>query len=136
MADLQVTRSVPTDLPVDELWALVGDGERWVEWMVDGAEIAVQPGSTGTVDDQGRRRTVVVDDVSDGRVAFTWWPEGDADRTSRVELVVLPTATGSILRITERFATSASASTVATAGIAWDVRTLLVVLAACLVATA
>jgi hypothetical protein len=136
MADLEVTRSVPTDLPVDELWALIGDGDRWGEWMVDGADIAVRPGATGSVDDQGRRRTVVVDDVTDGRVAFTWWPEGDADRTSMVELVVLPAATGSILRITERFAASASASTVAAAGMAWDVRTLLVVLAACLVVTA
>ncbi len=136
MADLEVTRSVPSDLPVDELWALVGDGDRWGEWMVDGADIAVEPGATGTVDDQGRRRTVVVDDVTDRRVAFTWWPEGDADRTSMVELVVVPATRGSILRITERFAASASASTVGTAGIAWDVRTLLLVLASCLVTAA
>ena len=44
MADLEVTRSVPSDLPVDELWALVGDGDRWGEWMVDGADIAVRAG--------------------------------------------------------------------------------------------
>ncbi len=127
---------MPTELSVDELWELVGDGERWGEWMVDGADVAVRPGASGTVDEQGRRRTVVVDDVAEGRVAFTWWPEGDEDRASTVELVVAPATTGSTLRITERFTASASASTVAAAGIAWDVRTLLLVLASCLVVAA
>lgn len=136
MADLEVTRSVPTELSVDELWGLVGDGERWGEWMVDGADVAVRPGASGTVDDQGRRRTVVVDDVADGRVAFTWWPEGDVERASTVELVVAPATAGSTLRITERFTASASASSVTAAGIAWDVRTLLLVLTSCLVTTA
>ena len=64
-----------------------------------------------------------LDDDGDGqRIGFTWWPDDRPDLVSAVELVVLPAATGSRLRVTETYA-SARAST----PFAWDVRMMLLV---------
>ena len=46
---LAVTRTAEFDLSPDELWALVSDGRRWSEWMVDRADIDVAEGATGTL---------------------------------------------------------------------------------------
>ncbi len=135
MTAVDVIRTVPTELPFDELWAMVGDAAQWSGWMVDRADLVVEPGASGTVHDRGASRTVQVGNVGDGRLTFTWWPVGDDHRASTVELAVLPTAVGSTLHITERFTARASAES-ASAGIAWDVRTLLLVLAFCAVAMA
>ena len=97
-----ITRTIETDLELDELWSLVADGDGWAEWMVDGADIDVDPGSHGTVVDDGVTRDVRIDRVDPSRrVAFTWWPHSRPDQASTVELVVLPSATGSRLRVTE-----------------------------------
>ena len=95
----RITRTVDSELPVDELWDLVADGGGWQAWMVD-------DGSAG----------------GDRRVCFTWWPPDRPDFASTVELVVLPAPAGSRLRVTETYL---SARTAATA-LAWDVRIVLV----------
>ena len=123
----RVTRTVDTDLAPDELWRLVTDGASWATWMVDAAEVTVAPGAGGTVVDDGVRRAVRVDHLDDGtddrRLGFTWWPADRPDLVSAVELVVLPAATGSRLRVTETSATASAAP----APFAWDVRLLLLV---------
>jgi uncharacterized protein YndB with AHSA1/START domain len=118
----RITRTVDTDLDVDELWTMVADGESWARWMVDEAEVDVAPGSAGTVVDDGVTRQVRIDELDDRRVTFTWWPEARPELVSAVELVVLPAVGGSQLRVTE---TSLSASVPSAA--AWDVRMMLLV---------
>jgi uncharacterized protein YndB with AHSA1/START domain len=99
-----VTRAVDVDLPREELWHLVGDGGGWADWMVDDADIDVQPGAEGTVIDGDRTRDVRVTEVVEHeRVSFEWWPSGDQDATSSVELVIVPRAGGAEVRIVETF---------------------------------
>src|SRR5688572_20711748 len=109
-AETRVSRTVDTDLAPEDLWALVTDGEAWATWMVDEAEIAVTPGASGRVVDDGIERAVRIDRLDDDgsgqRVGFTWWPGDRPDLVSAVELVVLPAATGSRLRVTETFASA------------------------------
>ena len=120
----RITRTIETDLELDELWSLVADADGWAEWMVDGAEIDVDPGSHGTVVDDGVARDVRIDRVDPSRrVAFTWWPQSRPDQASTVELVVLPSATGSRLLVTETYARASAAAS----SVAWDVRGILLV---------
>jgi hypothetical protein len=121
-----VRRTIDTDLTPADLWALVNDATGWSAWMVDEADVDVAPGGSGRVVDDGVRRTVRVDrlddDGSGGRVGFTWWPDDRPDLASTVELVVVPTAAGSLLRVTE---TQLAASSAPLGG--WDVRLMLLV---------
>jgi uncharacterized protein YndB with AHSA1/START domain len=120
----QVTRSMESDLAPEELWELVA-GE-WASWMVDEADVAVEPGATGTVVDDGIERVVRIDRVEPSeRVAFTWWPASDPANASSVDLVVLPRRHGSALHVTERFPVQASAGR----AMAWDVRVVLLAVA-------
>lgn len=86
-----VTRLVPLDRPADELWSMVGDGERWADWMVDDARVVVEAGEEGVVRDDGIERHVAIRHVEAGRVVrFDWWPTGQPGDASTVELVVQP----------------------------------------------
>jgi uncharacterized protein YndB with AHSA1/START domain len=115
--DPRITRTVETELTPDELWSLVADGEGWASWLVDDADIVVEPGATGTVVDDDEVRDVRIDRVEPHeRVAFTWWPQGRTEQATRVELVVVP---GRLL-ISE----TKNAAPVASAAIRWDVRAL------------
>ena len=125
----EITRTVETELPVERLWELVADGESWPAWMVDEAQVDISPGAQGTVIDDGHERAVHIGVVGDQHVSFTWWPVGDERLASTVELVVLPRSGGSALHVTERFPATLTASAATTAGMAWDIRTLLLVLA-------
>ena len=88
-----VRRDIDVPLPLDDVWPLVAGGDGWTEWLVDEADVAVEPGSAGTVVDGGERRDVRIDQVVPGeRVAWTWWPAGRPADASRVELVVVPAA--------------------------------------------
>jgi len=125
----EITRTVETELPLEQLWELVADGESWRAWMVDEADVDVIPGARGTVVDDGHERSVRIGAVGDHQVSFTWWPAGDERLASTVELVVMPRPSGSALHVTERFPATLSASATTSTGIAWDVRILLLVLA-------
>ena len=112
MADTTITRTVETDLAPDEVWSLVAGADGWAAWLVDDADIDVEPDATGTVVDDDEARDVRIDRIDPHeRVTFTWWPQGHADRASTVELVVIPGR----LVITETYCASA---------IRWDVRAL------------
>ena len=119
MADeTRITRTVDPDLPSDELWLLVGDGEGWAAWLVDDADVVVEAGADGTVVDDDERRRVHVDHVEpQERVVFTWWPEDRPGTASTVELVVVP---GRLL-ITETHRDAPVAST----AVRWDVRAVM-----------
>jgi uncharacterized protein YndB with AHSA1/START domain len=118
----RITRTVVTELDVEQLWSLVADGDGWASWMVDEAHVDVTPGSAGTVVDDGVARTVRIDELDEHRLTFTWWPEARPELVSAVELVVLPAVGGSQLQVTE-IALSASA----VPPLAWDVRLMLLV---------
>jgi uncharacterized protein YndB with AHSA1/START domain len=106
-----VTRSIELDAEPDELWELIGDGERWADWMVDTATIEVRPGGTGTVTDGDERRDVRIDEVDLGeRVSFEWWPAGRRDQSSSVVLHVIPARRGSVLEIVETYPAAARLS--------------------------
>lgn len=101
-ASTTVTRRVDTDLEPEELWTLIADGDRWTDWMVDGADVDVREDADGRVTDTGTDRDVRIREVSDGdHVAFEWWPSGSPDHASRVDLRVLPTPGGASLLVVE-----------------------------------
>jgi hypothetical protein len=106
-APAAVHRDIDVPLTPDEVWSLVADGVGWVEWLVEEADIVVEPGADGTVVDGGERRRVHVDEVVPGvRVTWSWWPVGRPADTTSVELVVLPATDRTVVRITETRATA------------------------------
>ncbi len=103
-----VQRDIDVDLPADDVWPLVGDGAGWTEWLVDEADVVVEPGQEGSVVDDGRRRAVRIDAVEPGEsVTWSWWPVDQPAEASTVRLLVVPAGVRTVVRITE---TRASAS--------------------------
>ena len=121
----RVTRTVDTDLDVDELWSLVADGDGWASWMVDGADVDGRPGAGGTVVDDGVARDGAhrrLDDTPIG-LAFTWWP-----RTGPTSC--RPSSSSCCRRRTAAGCTSPRPTLVGrapSARYAWDVRLMLLV---------
>ena len=121
-SDVAITRTVELDLSPDELWEMIGDGDRWADWMVDVASVEVVPGSTGVVTDGDEDRAVRIERVDEGeRISFQWWPTGQPDQSSAVDLVIVPARHGSVLEIVETFPVGATASAAA-ATTAWPTR--------------
>ncbi len=137
-----VTRELDLDISTEELWSLIGDGERWPEWLTDGGGVEVQPGADGVVRDGERLRNVHVRTVEhNDRVTFDWWTD---DERSTVELEIVHVGGRTGLRVTETFVHAGSASMSASmsvsmtsgssrsaamlAGIGWDVRLLVLCL--------
>lgn len=131
-APVRITREIDLDLPPDDLWSLVADGERWHEWLVDAGAPGVRPGSTGVVVDDGERRHVHVRTVEEGeRVTFDWWTDDDVSR-SHVELEIVHEGDRTGLRITETFASAMVDASIAKDHEArWSVRLLALHLASC-----
>ena len=99
---IEVTRAAELDLLPHELWELIADGERWSDWMVDVAEIEVEPGATGEVTVEDEQREVHIDHVEEGeRVGFTWWPVGWPNYASTVELHIVQSRRATVLEIVE-----------------------------------
>ncbi len=102
--DVAITRTVELDLAPDELWEMIGNGDRWADWMVDTATLDVAPGGTGLVTDGDEDREVRIERVDEGeRISFQWWPVGQPDQSSSVDLVILPARHGTVLEIVETF---------------------------------
>jgi uncharacterized protein YndB with AHSA1/START domain len=117
---LIVRRDIEIDLPAAELWALVTDG--WEQWLVDAADVTVEPGGRGVVRDDEVDRAVRIDEVVDGeRISFEWWPAARPADRSAVELVVVATPSGALLRVTETFPPQPRAVALA-AAFRWEVR--------------
>lgn len=94
-------RTQDFDVPAEELWEAVTDPEQ-MGWLGDEISLDVRPGGTGRITDDGETREVRVDTVDTGRhLSFRWWPEGDEDMASRVDLIVVPRPPGSRLVVRE-----------------------------------
>ena len=113
-----ITRDLELDVPSDELWQLVADGERWAEWLTDAADVVVEPARQGTVvDEDGVERRVSIHSVvpgaqrslrvvavrSTGRVVdgraggCTLAPQqGDAGERSRLSVIETYASTGPV----------------------------------------
>jgi uncharacterized protein YndB with AHSA1/START domain len=125
-APLTIERDVAVDLPLDELWDLIGTAEGWQQWLVDDAAVAVLPGELGEVVDDGVRRSVGVIDVEHGRsVTFRWSEVDGDDDVSLVTLRIVEDDDGPRLRVTEHWAASACAECPLRAGGRWDLRACL-----------
>jgi uncharacterized protein YndB with AHSA1/START domain len=119
-----VRRDIDVDLPAAELWSLIADRDGWERWLVDDADVAVEIGATGVVQDDGEARVVHIDEVVDGeRVRFEWWPAERPGDASAVELVVVPAPAGAVLHVAEVFPPQRTVRASA-AAMAWEVRAL------------
>lgn len=117
-----VTRDIDVDLPADELWHLIVDGDRWADWLVDDAAVDVTPGAGGVVVDGGEERTVGISSVQPGEgLRFAWWPSDRPGLASSVELRIVETESRSVLRIVEVFPPAVTTAAPG-ASITWDVR--------------
>jgi uncharacterized protein YndB with AHSA1/START domain len=109
--DPVVERSVDLDAAPDDVWRALTEPEELAAWFGQEARLDVRPGGHGHfVDDDGRVRRAVVDQVSTGeRLVLRWWPEGEdpAAGASVVTFVVAPTGSGTRLTVTERLTVAA-----------------------------
>lgn len=109
-------RTQDFDVPAEELWEAVTNPEQ-MGWLGDEISLDVRPGGTGRITDDGEIREVRVDTVDDPghRLSFHWWPEGDEDMASRVDLIVIPRPPGSRLVVRETVPVPVAATERATA---------------------
>ena len=86
-----VTREVTLPLDADEAWETVTELS---EWLVEDADLALEPGEEGTLRlTDGEERHAVVDEVEPGtRLAFWWW--ATEELATRVELTLVPAEDG------------------------------------------
>lgn len=121
---IEVQREVELDVDAGALWSLIGDGDGWAQWLVDDADVDVEPGGGGAVEDGGVVRQVRVDEVVDGeRATFRWWPHDDPGSMSSVEFVVAPSTDGGArLRVVERLGVTPDPRRARAAALAWEVR--------------
>ena len=86
--------------------------------MVDRADVDVDAGQVGTVDDGGQLRDVHIGAVGDRRVTFDWWPSDQPSLGSTVELTLEPRHTGVVLHVVETFPRRSALS--ASAALRWS----------------
>lgn len=132
LAAASVTRSLVLPASIDEVWASVRDADGLAGWLGDSVDLAVVPGTAGTVVDGAAVRRVVVTEVDEGRsVGFVWWDEAVPEEAS-VVTIALATEDDetTTVTVTERLAGAAHATIgeaslpdlAATAEAAWDAR--------------
>jgi uncharacterized protein YndB with AHSA1/START domain len=126
-APLLIEREIELDLPVDELWELIGSAEGWRQWLVDEAALTLLSGETGEVCDDGVRRAVRVAHVDEGRSITFHWSEVDRpDDLSVVTLRIVEDVRGPRLHISEQWlAPVACADCPLRSGARWDLRACL-----------
>jgi uncharacterized protein YndB with AHSA1/START domain len=126
MERLQVRRTLELDCSPAVLWGLVTEAASLSSWLGRNVVIDLRPGGSGhLVDDDGSLRRLVVHEVAfEERLRFTWWPAGDEEAASEVELSLERADEGSRLVVTETCGASAS----------WDVRLVSLWLSVCALA--
>jgi uncharacterized protein YndB with AHSA1/START domain len=119
---MDVTREVDLEAPLADVWELLTDVDELATWLADAATLDVRPGGTGTFEEDGRLRRVVVEEVDAGRrLGLRWWTDGDEESASRVDFTLTESESGTHLTVTETFEAEAS---VHAAGVAWAGRLL------------
>ena len=122
---VDISRSIELDLEPRDVWQLIGDGERWADWMVDAADVDVVPGGAGQVRDAEERRDVRIETVTEGeRIAFEWWPVDRPDQASAVDLRIVPSTHGTVLEVVETFPATRAVTAMSAAAARWRVRAI------------
>lgn len=129
--DLELPAVDPADL-----WRALTDPEVLADWLADDAELDPRPGGRVAVTDaeHGDREGEVTEVEPGRRLRWDWWPVGDPDDASAVELVVLPVPGGSRLRVTETALQPVRARLTAgsrPAARGWERRTVLLAATSC-----
>ncbi len=81
------------DLPVstEEAWSLLQDADGLSRWLADEVDVIVAPGERGTLRDGAELRSVVIEEVEEGRrVSLRWWLAEAPDDAAIVDLVLEP----------------------------------------------
>jgi uncharacterized protein YndB with AHSA1/START domain len=93
-----VTREVTLPVDPDAAWETVTELE---DWLVEDADLELEPGAEGTVVlEGGEERRAVVEEVEPGeRLAFWWWGEGEP--ATFVELTLAPAVSGTRVVVVE-----------------------------------
>jgi len=96
-----VERSVVVPAPAERVWEALTDSSLLSEWLAEDVEL--EPWEGGEVlcryaDGEERRGEVCLVEEAE-RLAFEWHREGE--RTSRVELILDPVATGTRVTVIE-----------------------------------
>ena len=93
-----VTREIEIPLDADEAWEAVTELEGW---LVDDADLALEPGEEGTLRLPGgeERRAVVEEVAPRERLAFWWW--AGEEPATLVELTLVPAVGGTLVRVVE-----------------------------------
>lgn len=93
-----VSREIRLPLDADEAWDAVTELE---EWLVDDADLTLEPGEEGTLRlPGGEERRAVVEEVEPRERLTFWWWAGDAPAT-HVELTLVPAVSGTVVRVVE-----------------------------------
>jgi uncharacterized protein YndB with AHSA1/START domain len=86
----RVTRSVEIEADTGDVWSACSDPDVRALWLDD---------------DDARSRELRIDEVDDGRrLVWTWWRPDDEPGASTVEIVLAPTAGGTMVTVTETLA--------------------------------
>lgn len=73
----------------DDAWELLRDAEGLSRWLADDVDVTVAPGERGTLRDGEGERTLVIEEVEEGRrVALRWWSRDDEADAALVDLTL------------------------------------------------
>jgi uncharacterized protein YndB with AHSA1/START domain len=109
----EVERSVDIDADLDQVWQLLNDEGGLSAWLGGDVALEVRPGAAGRVTEaDGSRRDVLITAVERAddahRIAWHWWLEDGP--LSSVEIVAVPTSTGTRVTVVERLETPAASA--------------------------
>ena len=88
----------------DDVWDALTTDDGLASWIGEGSSIGDQVGGDIDVHDvvTGQRRRGVLDELSPGqRLGYTWWPETEPARATRVAISIEPTRTGTRVTVVE-----------------------------------
>jgi uncharacterized protein YndB with AHSA1/START domain len=102
-AESAVTHATTLEAPPDEVWTILTDDDELSTWLGDEAELDAVPGGSGrVVDDEGVRRCIRVDEVTEGAaIRWSWWPEDAEGDATSVEITLVPVPGGTEVRVVE-----------------------------------
>ncbi len=84
-----VRRERELPVPAEEAWTLLQDADGLSRWLADDVDLTVAPGEQGTVRDGEVERSVVVEEVDEGRhVALRWWTSDAPGDAALVDLTL------------------------------------------------
>ena len=129
---LSIERSTDLDLDVEALWTLLSTADGWSSWLVDHAEITVEPDAIGTATTDGVERSVRIESVVTRRgIGFSWWDRDDPSTASYVQLDIVELPHGrSHLDNTETLVGETTATSCSVAS-RWDVALVSLRMLAC-----